>query len=300
VAHPATIWPAAVSERSRAMVSGPPRSARVVAQFPTALYLVVEADGHGQPQPAVLPVVARGGLRLPTAVTLATDVPGGDWGAGVGSRVVVGDGAIRLPGAEVAGVRTWRPRRMPSLVRTPGVAASAVLDRPHGPLREQARDIVEDLCARRDVTARVNAHVGAGQGLTPSGDDALCGVLLGLRLMGARTTALAVVLWEAVRGRLAVTTSLSASMLAEAAEGYAVPPVIHLGEALVEATAADAAEGTVERVAARAADVAAVGHTSGTDLLAGVAGCLDVLVAPADHPWGAARHDTVDLVRSIP
>jgi hypothetical protein len=60
-------------------------------------------------------------------------------------------------------------------------------------------------------------------------------------------------------------------LLAEAAQGYAVPPVVQLGEALVA--------GAPARVLARIAEVAAIGHSSGEDLLAGMAGCLDAVLA---------------------
>jgi hypothetical protein len=272
VAQPETLWPAAVSERSTALVSREPRPARVVAAFPSALYLLVDVDTGGLSHRPVLPVVAHGGLRLPTAVTLATEVPGGDWGVQPGETVVVGDGRIHLPGAVVAGVRTWRPRRTPTA--TAGLPASAVAvlaDLPQGSLRDAADALVAELVSGRDATARVAALVGAGPGLTPSGDDALCGILLSLRLAGPRAVLHAAALWEAVRLRLPATSSLSASLLAEAAQGYAVPPVVQLGEALVA--------GAPARVLARIAEVAAIGHSSGEDLLAGMAGCLDAVLA---------------------
>jgi hypothetical protein len=117
------------------------------------------------------------------------------------------------------------------------------------------------------LRALVRRLVGAGPGLTPSGDDVLCGVLLGLRLLGrARSLPR---LWDAVAPRLPATTTLSAALLVEAVQGFAVPPVIDLGQAL--------AEGDPVGVRAAAARVLAVGHTSGADLLAGLTGCLDAL-----------------------
>ena len=78
----------------------------------------------------------------------------------------------------------------------------------------------------------MGAQVGAGPGLTPSGDDVLCGVLLGLRLHPRGSSPLAAELWRAVEPRLTATTSLSAALLREAAEGYAVEPVVRLLERL--------------------------------------------------------------------
>jgi hypothetical protein len=73
-------------------------------------------------------------------------------------------------------------------------------------------------------------------------------------------------LWDAVQARLRATTSLSASLLAEAEQGYAVPPLVRLCEALVA--------GEEREAAAHAQMVAAIGHSSGRDLLAGLAGGL--------------------------
>nr|WP_240977956.1 DUF2877 domain-containing protein [Knoellia sp. DB2414S] len=134
-----------------------------------------------------------------------------------------------------------------------------------GPWRKAAGVLVDALLSGGEVDGRVSVLVGAGGGLTPSGDDVLCGILLGLRLRGR--LAEAEVLWRAVRPWLAATTSLSASLLTEASQGYAVPPVVRLARALA---AGDRA------LAVRAVDeVRAIGHTSGTDLLAGFTAALD-------------------------
>jgi hypothetical protein len=249
----------------------------VLAAFHSALYLSVEGT------PSVLPVIGRGGLRLPTSVTVATTVPATAWGVQPGATVMVGEGGVRLPQAVVTVVRTWRPARMPTAGDGLSPAAvQALVDLPPGPLRDQSCALVRHLVDLGDPSVRVSRLVGAGPGLTPSGDDALGGVLLALRLLGPELDELRAALWESVRARLPLTTSLSASLLAEAADGYAVPAVVVLGQALVD--------GSTDRVQAAAGDVAAVGHTSGMDLLAGIVGCLEIL--------GSAGHLQPDLVRS--
>jgi Protein of unknown function (DUF2877) len=107
----------------------------------------------------------------------------------------------------------------------------------------------------------VDALVGRGQGLTPSGDDALAGILLVAHALG-RAAPLA----AAVRSRLGSTTAVSAALLDAAADGYAAPDVVALVDA---ALAAD--EATVCRTLPA---VLAIGHTSGVDLVAGIAGGL--------------------------
>jgi hypothetical protein len=272
VAESTTTWPAAVSERSAALVHGSPRSATVLAAFPTALYLQV--GGHAD----VLPVVTRDGLRLPTALAVATALPTVGWGAQPGDRVVVGGGAVRLPGVEVLAVRTWHPRAAPraSGSRASGSSGAGPLSTLSLPWRTPARALAALLVSGDSASyllaERVGRLVGAGPGLTPSGDDVLCGVLLGLRLHPRGTAAQLAGLWLAVEPRLTATTSLSAALLREAVDGYAVEPVIRLLEALASPGGPDGEDALRE--------VLAIGHTSGADLLGGLAGCLDALDGP--------------------
>ena len=120
--------------------------------------------------------------------------------------------------------------------------------------------------------------VGAGPGLTPSGDDVLCGVLLGLRL-AAEPTALERV-HAAVVPRLGATTTLSASLVREAAAGYAVPDLVRLGAAL--------AAGDRDEAAGATQALLAIGHTSGRDLLAGLWGSLEAAGCAANHQRAAS------------
>ena len=133
--------------------------------------------------------------------------------------------------------------------------------------RDEAARLAGRVGADGALTTLVGRFVGAGPGLTPSGDDVLCGVLLGLRVRGLAQ--LLPRLWVEVVPRLGTTTKLAAALLAEAVEGYALPQVVRVGEALVA--------GDEQAAAAACAEVATIGHTSGEDLLAGLAGCLDAL-----------------------
>ena len=271
-----TLWPAAVSKRSASVLRGEPRRVTVLGAFPSALYLQV--GGHA----GVLPVVTADGLRLPTALVVATALPTVGWGTQPGDEVIVGDGEVRLPGLTIRAVRTWRPHPVTTAEAGPGL-----LGTPLAPLRlawrATSRTLTDGLLAG-DVASlpeRVSTLVGAGPGLTPSGDDVLCGILLGLRLHPRGSLSLLERLWAAVRPRLATTTSLSAALLTEAAQGYAVPPVLHLAAALGCPAAAPGTTGrlgTTELSEAVHA-VLTIGHSSGADLLGGLAGCLDTLDA---------------------
>jgi len=100
----------------------------------------------------------------------------------------------------------------------------------------------------------VDELVGAGDGLTPYGDDVLCGWLATHRAAGHPTADID----AAVRQRLHRTTSLSAALLECALHGEVIP----------EFAAYVAALGT-DREASTAATLRAVGHTSGAGLLEG-------------------------------
>jgi hypothetical protein len=252
--------PAAVSVRVAAALSRPPRPAVVLAAFPTAVYLGL--DRHDE----VLPVVARDALLLPTAVRVAAASNAISWDVAAGDTAVVGAGRVALGRRALVAARTWRPRGVPVLdhppIEVPGTWAGMVSI----PLVELTADVVMAAVEGRSLAGRVRGLVGAGAGLTPSGDDGLCGALLVLLAAGHPAAA---PLAAAVTARLDATTSLSASLLREAMEGYAVPAVVRLVSAAVGGQAA-------ERESALA-DVLAIGHTSGADVAAGVLAALDVL-----------------------
>lgn len=300
MAHPGALarWPAAVSPLTAAALQAEPRRARVLAALPTALYLRLP-ERHE----AVLPVLASDALLLPTGLRLGQPAAAVHWGVEQGDEVVVGAGSVHLPGASVVAVRAWRPARAsapePDLLSAEALAAvrQALEGATAGAvLRELARDLVAAAlpsCADGSLAPRpatrvprlVRGLVGAGRGLTPSGDDALCGVLLGLRAAGAPGSAFQDV-ESAVQQALLATTSLSASLLRAAAAGYAVPEVVTLVRAVSRGEAAD-----LHRALP---GVLAIGHSSGADLLAGLAGTLDALAARPlipdnTQPEGARR-----------
>ncbi len=100
----------------------------------------------------------------------------------------------------------------------------------------------------------VAALVGAGEGLTPYGDDVLCGWLAAHRAARVPTPEVDV----AVRAALHRTTLLSATLLDCALHGEVVPEFAAWLQGL----------GTAEEPA-HAARLAAVGHTSGIGMLRG-------------------------------
>lgn len=251
--HARTHLPAAVSALVAGTVGGPTQTARVLGVFPAAVYLGLSRHD------TVLPVLARDALALPTGIRLGVGSHELSWPVRPGDAVEVGEGRVRLASMAIHMARTWSPPR----VSTASPEARPLrVDRP-SPLRSLVADVVLR-------TGAVGTLVGLGPGLTPSGDDALCGALLTLRAAGsARLGSVR----QAVDDRLDRTTSLSASLLRAAMEGYAVPCVVRLASALAAGDGA-AAEAALP-------EVLAIGHSSGSDVVAGLLGALDALDADA-------------------
>ena len=114
--------------------------------------------------------------------------------------------------------------------------------------------------------------LGLGPGLTPSGDDALCGVLLALDALGAHDTRAALAT-EVRAAAPSATTPLSAAFLAAAAEGQGSAALLDFIAALVAAE--------LDALPATIAALGRVGHTSGWDALAGAYLTLSAFVRAA-------------------
>ena len=108
--------------------------------------------------------------------------------------------------------------------------------------------------------------LGLGPGLTPSGDDYLGGLLIGLRVFGRATDADALWAWLGAQS-LTLTSLISAAHLAAAAEGEAHESLHACLDAL--------GEGSVSAWPERLDWLGSVGHCSGWDGLAGVLAMAD-------------------------
>jgi len=110
-----------------------------------------------------------------------------------------------------------------------------------------------------ELLQTVSALVGLGPGLTPSGDDLLCGFLAAARASGR--PGLADALAEAAEQSLCRTSHLSAFLVRSAVEGFWPTPLLDLAGEL-------AAEQEREALTALSA-LCALGHSSGADLATG-------------------------------
>jgi hypothetical protein len=252
---------AAVSPLTADLVEGPPRPATVLGVHRFGAYLGV----HDR----VLPVLARDAVALPSALRVAIGSHELAWGCAAGDVVRVGGGEVSLPGLRVRGVRGWRPSRVRPLGRLDASDRSRLLAEVGAVLGHGPGRLVVPVRAAVEAAVGVGADhavaalVGRGDGLTPAGDDALAGALL---LLHALTDPRAERLSGAVRTRLRSTTAVSAALLDAAADGYASPEVVRLVDAV--------AAGDLVRVRSALPPVLAHGHSSGRDLVAGVAAAL--------------------------
>lgn len=231
---------------------------RAIAVFGSAAYLCCD-----QRHDAVVALARPDALQLPNSVRIGAGddlrevLQPGDEGLVRAGSLRIGALDVRLAGRHrPAGVRPQpghavHPDDLAALQAKPG-------------LRSRARAVAAALDAGEpDALADV---VGWGRGLTPAGDDLVCGVLLAFVGAGHWAAGAA---GDLVARHGLRTTSLSARMLSCAARGLAVPAVVDLVDALL------APDRRPDRQ--QFAAVHAIGHSSGRDLCAGLAGAIDHL-----------------------
>ncbi|MEU8245159.1 DUF2877 domain-containing protein [Nonomuraea sp. NPDC048916] len=270
--RPRTHVTGAASSAVRPLLDAPRSPARVLAAFPTGVYLEVRSDV----EPSVIAVITGEATRLPNSVLLAADLPH----VTVGDEGWVGDGCVQLGRLSLRAHRWWDPApplgevdpvrlelAAPRLtVGSPGLAGNAAVD------------LLATSCARGwllGVMTAAEQLVGLGPGLTPSGDDVLAGLLVALRHLGAGTgTERAVWLADWLAATVTYdartrTTPISATLLHCAARGEASPEVIAVLRGLAGRQALEPAVRRLHRL----------GHTSGSDLAQGIAIGLATVLA---------------------
>lgn len=264
------------------VLAGPPRPAQLLGGSRHAVYLkLVGAAGTDSAVPAVVGILARDAVRLPGTVTLAEAADSPLERLLRATWVTVGTGRVDATG--MAGTLSLRIRRWwypppPRPPRTLSVAHAAL----HTARTELAASPTSasglDRCARAaladhlDLTAPAAVDqlcqllLGRGPGLTPSGDDALCGLLLAHTHFAGHTATqrlAATVTHNAVQA----TTTFSASLLTHAARGAGCPEALAFLDALSGHRRLQPALAALRRI----------GHTSGTALAIGA--CTGALAA---------------------
>jgi hypothetical protein len=155
------------------------------------------------------------------------------------------------------------------------------------PLREWLETCLEDPAEPRHAPMpAIDALIGLGPGLTPSGDDFLGGMLVTLHHLGASKVAGELAREVCARAEQR-TNEISYAHLTAAADGEGLAP-LHV---VLESLCTRGAPGLGQWLSA----VDAIGHTSGWDALAGI------VFAAATVARSKAAHDAVggcDLKRS--
>ena len=169
--------------------------------------------------------------------------------------------AARVPRGEVL-AHVFRLPPEPSGARAPRTASrSGPMDARFARAVPALSEWLDDALAggHASTPAPVTGLLGAGRGLTPSGDDCIVGVLVALHALGERGVAASIVRMVA-RHAPRRTSRLSAAHLDAACAGEAIEPV----HAAIEAVAGNASPGPVLDA------LKEYGHDSGFDALAGV------------------------------
>ena len=253
---------AAGSGTAREQIRGEVRPAAVLGAFPTALYLQV-AGGD------VVAVLTRDAVRLPLGLVVPR--------SSVDHRLDGLVGAVRVGGGEVRiGATTIRMSRVVSASAPTGRAPDPRLVAYAASSAGPAQAVLAS-CAglvghhpgqlsggHRGATTAARRCLGAGPGLTPSGDDLLAGFLVAAWSFGLDVGWLRRLVFEEAG---AATTALSAALLRAACRGEAIPQV----SALVSALSSGLRPGDRHAHVGVALDeLSHVGQSSGTAMTLGV------------------------------
>jgi Protein of unknown function (DUF2877) len=256
-------------------LSGPGGPALLLGAFPTAVYLQLPAG-------SVIAVLARDAVALPIGLVLnrhsrelALLQRGSDgWLAG---------GVLRLADLElrVGSLRSAALPRLPApLPEQLSTAHQALAEHFPDELELAGPDLLSPLTEGNHERAgsAVATLLGRGPGLTPAGDDLLCGMLAGAHAFGHPLGAMPQALTEQLASRPRATTSLSRQLLLSALDGEGIDQLGDLATALC----------LPDPVAVRAAvaALARVGHSSGLALGRGL---LLVAEQVASSPVGGRR-----------
>ncbi len=246
-----------------ARLAAPALEAPVVHRGADAVY--VDAGG------TVLAVLSASATSVPCGLRIAAPRLPADVAAA--PHAAVGGGVLALGETDVLATRFWDPSVPVRRDRDHAAArvrlaatlqADPAAERMAAVAGELPRDALERLTAV-DASA-VAPLLGLGSGLTPVGDDVLCGALATLVSADRLPMALADTVRRLAPGR---TTALSVTLLHCAERGEVLPEFRRL---LVDLDAPDAdhpTDGGPGPLATDVADLLRVGHTSGAGLLLG-------------------------------
>jgi Protein of unknown function (DUF2877) len=217
----------------RDLLRGPRRPGKVLAALPHAIYLEF---AEAVPEPRVIAISPPDALRLPNAVIT------GPFQARTSAECSAGESRVLACGLDIRITRWWDPSPVFGPLSKARLdhgccvlARLCAAEHPPGLARHDGPVQLAACCASGDLAGAVEAVeqlVGLGPGLVPSGDSAVSGVLLSLRLLGGAisggTRAVWLANWLSASATCYAaqrTTPLAASLLHCAATGQAAAEV---------------------------------------------------------------------------
>ncbi|WP_338748915.1 DUF2877 domain-containing protein [Janibacter alittae] len=232
--------------------------ATVVHAGPDALYLALDSD--------VLAITTRAAVQVPCALrtTLSTtaDLSASGEVPPVGTAIPIVARRVHLSGATVRigrTIDTTAPRIDPATAPAMAERLSAALGPGHARARAELPEAGLGLLEAAEPDAVV-ALLGRGSGLTPVGDDVLCGWLA--TMVAASYPGVAPVAERVIDLADHRTTALSATLLRRSVHAEVVPQFGQLLTALAHPST---------NPAESLASVTRIGHTSGDGLVLGLA-----------------------------
>ena len=255
----APVW---VGER----LAGPHHDGAVVHRGADAVYLESRGD--------VIGIVSRHASPVPCAIATRADSVAqllGGRAPAVGDPVRIGGGSLEVGGRRVR-VTRFVDFAMPSFDRAqaPRMLARLTSRTATAPDDELSPEVLALL--RERPAAALTQVLGRGSGLTPYGDDVVCGLLA--TLLAAHDPCAADLRHRSRALAPGRTTALSATLLHRAGEGDVLPAFARVVAALLHPHEPAQQSGTHE-LGARVAELRAVGHTSGAGMLLGLRLALD-------------------------
>ena len=251
--------------RVRRMITRAHGPALIFGAYPTACYL-------GLPGGGVVALLTRDATGLPLGMLLPQTSRTLDLSQS--SSAWIGGGVLTVGGVSSRPLPVRPDGRRDLTGRPDGRPDPATVAEVRSALAGLDTGLTEVATGGRPVTAAtVPELIGRGPGLTPAGDDLVCGYLTGCRLFDLDAPAL-----TAATLRLldqGATTSLSAALLRHACLGESLPELTNLARAMCARRRAAAHPGLL-RAALRA--VTGIGHSSGPALAAGLCSAAEAAV----------------------
>jgi Protein of unknown function (DUF2877) len=264
ITHAPVLTTAAAPERVLELIKGPLRQASRIAAFPSAVYVRLSTG-------ALIALLSRDAVRMPFGLVLAkssAEVPLDR----LRGRVLTGASGVWIGQSQFRITRLVPQTAPRGLVPDSAAVEHACLALP------ALRAVVPNRAGSGGASwlaeiVRLDSGdalrvLGRGPGLTPSGDDLLAGLLVGAWSFGLPADPLRAV----VRSHApSLTTEVSAALLGCACRGESIPELTAMVLALTRSPA---------EVDSALDVLAAIGHTSGRALAAGVIAAAKIATAP--------------------